>query len=383
MAVIDNFSISKMDNSINQSQKELEDKLLTIASGGQVSMAVALGMELNLFQAMATACKASPRHFATAAEIATQAGCKERYIFEWLASMACAGLIDVDPSGRLFSIKPEHVQILAGENGKQAHRHLYTMAFLPGFGIAFPELKAAFSLGGPRGVPYSAYEDTFYTAMINFSRSLHDEHLCGVYIEMLGVLELLQNGANVLDVGCGGGYHVQKLARHFPKSTFTGVDITQSAIDKAIAGAKGLHNAKFICADAGRLHKDWTGKYDLVFFFDSCHDLGRPDLTITEVNRVLKPGGFFAMLEWLNGTGNVYDNIKTYGGPLAALFYGISALHCIGVGSNEEGDLGLGMMMGIDTGKKLLENAGFAKENISVQKPPFLPYNALRFQRPY
>ncbi|KAF3930358.1 Cycloartenol-C-24-methyltransferase [Dactylellina cionopaga] len=366
-----------MTDDISKSQKDLTDQLLNLASAGQVAMAVALGMEMGLFQAMAAVFKASSDNDATAAEIAAQADCKERYIFEWLAALACGGLIDVDPSGQRFSMKPEHIPILAGGDGEQAHHTLYVMAFLPCFGRAFKELKAAFSLEGPPGVPYSAYEETFYGFQNNFSRALHDKHLCGAYMETLGVLELLENGANVLDVGCGAGYHVQKLARHFSKSTFTGVDLTQSAIDTAIASCRELPNTNFVCANGKRLDQDWTNQYDLVFFFDSCHDMCRPDLTIAEVHRVLKPGSLFAIIEWINGTGNIYENRQKYGGQLPALFYAVSALHCVGVGSNEEGALQLGNMMGIDRGKSLLEIGGFSKEKISVTTPPYMPYNVI------
>ncbi|KAF3100612.1 hypothetical protein TWF706_006165 [Orbilia oligospora] len=360
-----------------KSEQELRDQILSIASLGQVAMAMALGVELKLFEAMATVCKASPKHSATVAEVAAQAACKERYIYEWMAAMACGNLIDVDPSGQHFSMRPEHIPVWIGGEGQLPEHSLHVIDFLPGFGGAFNKVKEAFRLDGPPGVPYSAYEDTFYTVMAAWSRTIHDGELCSGYMELIGALELLQKGVNVLEAGCGAGFHIEKMARTFPNSHFTGIDLTQSAINTATTRCEGLPNVKLICGNASHLDKKWTEHFDVVFFIDSCHDMCRPDLAISEVQRVLKPGGLFSMIEWPNGDGNVYEDRKKYGSAVAALFYAASAMHCLPVGSHVEGALQLGNMMGHGRGRKLLEMGGFAKDKIEVLEPPFMPYNCI------
>jgi len=57
----------------------------------------------------------------------------------------------------------------------------------------------------------------------------------------------LPAGAMVLDYGCAHGHYTINLAKRFPQLKFTGIDITQSNIDKAIAWAAdaGVTNVQF------------------------------------------------------------------------------------------------------------------------------------------
>lgn len=166
---------------------------------------------------------------------------------------------------------------------------------------------------------YSSYEE-FYEIMNQMSHSLHKQHLVPSLIPMIGKGEELEKGIQVLDVGCGRGFHIfelgktlfpiyrifskispglifsiplkrwtyfrrntvfdQNLASHYPNSQFTGVDLTQAAVEgaKEEKAKNDVKNVEFICQDAKHLKPEWEGKFDLVFIFDACHDQTRPDL---------------------------------------------------------------------------------------------------------
>ncbi|KHJ90759.1 methyltransferase domain protein [Oesophagostomum dentatum] len=85
-----------------------------------------------------------------------------------------------------------------------------------------------------------------------------------------------------LDVGCGKGFHASFFADNFPKSNFTGVDITVESIHAANLRRKDngqpYNNLKFFHMDAAKLSRTWTDTFDLVTIFDACHDQMRPDL---------------------------------------------------------------------------------------------------------
>ncbi len=52
-----------------------------------------------------------------------------------------------------------------------------------------------------------------------------------------GLSECLEEGIDVLDVGCGSGRAMNLLARTFPNSRFTGYDISEEAIARALSPA--------------------------------------------------------------------------------------------------------------------------------------------------
>jgi hypothetical protein len=88
------------------------------------------------------------------------------------------------------------------------------------------------------GVPYSAFS-RFHDVMAedsgqNIVAALPDHILPLVP----GLTTALQNGINVLDIGCGRGRALHLLAEKFPNSRFTGCDLS----DEAIAYARSRAN---------------------------------------------------------------------------------------------------------------------------------------------
>ena len=53
---------------------------------------------------------------------------------------------------------------------------------------------------------------------------------------------------------------------------------------------KNLTNVTYEVQDATKLPQEWTEKFDVVLCYDVIHDLGRPDLGVMELSRVLKAG---------------------------------------------------------------------------------------------
>ena len=91
-----------------------------------------------------------------------------------------------------------------------------------------------------------------------------------------GVVEKLERGARVADVGCGHGASAILMAQAFPASTFDGFDTHAASIDTArrrAAEAGVADRVQFTLAPAD----GYPGAdYDLVCFFDALHDMGDP-----------------------------------------------------------------------------------------------------------
>lgn len=116
-----------------------------------------------------------------------------------------------------------------------------------------------------------------------------------ILLPLLGV----KAGDRVLDVGSGNGALTLLLARHLPGAHFTGVDITASLVNEGreLALQRGLKNVEFVTGDALNLPFP-DGTFDVVVCQTLLIHLGKPATAISEMYRVLKPGGRLMAAEY-------------------------------------------------------------------------------------
>jgi SAM-dependent methyltransferase len=120
---------------------------------------------------------------------------------------------------------------------------------------------------------------------------LHDEVLrraCGV-----------QPHEQVLDIGCGLGQTTCEAALLARAGSALGVDISESAIERAreLAQAQGVHNVTFECADA-QVHRLPQERFDLVMSRFGTMFFEDPLAAFANVGRALRPAGRLVMMVW-------------------------------------------------------------------------------------
>ena len=182
----------------------------------------------------------------------------------------------------------------------------------------------------------------------------------------------LEEGIRVCDLGCARGVALLLMAAAFPRSNFTGFDLSPEAIDSARQHARGRHlaNVRFKRLDAADLdnHPEYGAAFDYVTAFDAIHDQTRPLDALRAVHGILAPGGLFSMVDIAART-DVTDNMDH---PMGPFLYTVSLMHCMPVGL-AGGGAGLGMMWGREKAVAMLEAAGFA--DIDVTEIPGDPFN--------
>lgn len=102
------------------------------------------------------------------------------------------------------------------------------------------------------------------------------------------------NGGNVLEIGCGRGAGVEVILRQFHAAHVTGVDLDPFQIERARKRLQGKYDGRItlIQGDAELLpFPDAT--FDAVFDFGALHHVPDWQRAISEIQRVLKPGGTF------------------------------------------------------------------------------------------
>lgn len=103
-------------------------------------------------------------------------------------------------------------------------------------------------------------------------------------------------GKNVLEVGSGRGGGARYVAGSFQPASYTGMDLAQSAVDLA----NKLHvlpNLRFIQGSAEDVPLA-DNSIDVVLNVESCHAYGSVDKFLSEVKRVLKPGGYLLLVDF-------------------------------------------------------------------------------------
>jgi len=121
-------------------------------------------------------------------------------------------------------------------------------------------------------------------------------HAKGASLGRLVELVQPQRHWQMLDIATGAGHTAAAFAPHV--SRVIASDITEEMLDEArkLAAAKGLPNMEVAVADAEALPFEDL-RFDLVACRIAAHHFGDVPLFASEVRRVLKPGGAFALVD--------------------------------------------------------------------------------------
>jgi ubiquinone/menaquinone biosynthesis C-methylase UbiE len=222
-------------------------------------------------------------------------------------------------------------------------------------GAVEDKIVDCFKQGG--GVPYTDFP-RFHAVMAEDSGQSVLSSLESHILPLVpGLTQQLETGIAILDVGCGSGRIINKLAELFPKSRFTGIDLSPEAITSARGEAahRHLQNVEFISRDLSDFHETAEPEaFDIITTFDAIHDQGRPLNVLRGIYRSLKEGGLYLMQD-IRASSHVHNNI---GHPIGTFLYTISTMHCMAV-SLAQGGEGLGAMWGEEKTRDYLAQAGF------------------------
>ncbi len=334
------------------------EKLAGSLNQTAVALMTSIGHRTGLFDTM------SRLPASTCAEVAEAAGLSERYVREWLGAMVTGGVVEHDPETARFSLPAEHAAWLT--RAASPNNFAAAAQWVAVLGTAEDAVVEAFRHG--KGVPYSAYP-RFHEVMAEESEQTVVAALMEHILPLApGLTERLRQGIRVLDVGCGRGRALQRMATEFPRSRFVGYDFSQEAIEGARreTAERGLENVRFAVQDAAEI--DDPQAFDLITGFDVIHDQARPAQVLKNIARALRPGGLFLMQD-ISGSSHLHADCQH---PFGPFLYTISCMHCMSV-SLANGGPGLGAMWGKETALRMLEEAGFAE--VRVEQLPHDPLN--------
>jgi SAM-dependent methyltransferase len=320
-------------------------RLLGILNNAGLALMISLGHRTGLFDIMSTLPPADSTTIAGVAKL------NERYVREWLGAMTVGRIVKHNPVAGTYHLPPEHAALLtraASPNNVAAF-----MQYPAVLGQVEDQIVDCFRRGG--GVPYSEFK-RFHEVMAEDSGQTIVAALFDHVLPLVpGLIDRLERGIDVLDLGCGRGIALAALARRFPRSRFLGVDFSTEAIAWARAQVEQdcLVNLRYEVRDAATI--DFESAFDLIATFDAVHDQARPDKVLANIARALRPDGVYLMQDIHASSSHQGDMDH----PAGALLYTVSTMHCMTV-SLAAGGMGLGTMWGRETAQRMLREAGFS-----------------------
>jgi SAM-dependent methyltransferase len=354
-----------MSTTIDQIRVEQFAGQIVNEAGAALNAAlVAIGDRLGLYRAMADGRPVSPDELAAATDT------HERYVREWLAAQAASGFVEYDPDTRRYALPPEHAFVLADESSPVALSGLFqaTVAAVE----SRSQVTERFRTG--RGLAWHEHDHDLFHGVERLFGGTYRSQLVSAWLPALdGVVERLERGIRVADVGCGHGISTVLMAESFPASSFTGYDLHQQSIEtaRARAAAYGVSDrVRFRAAGAA----DYPGEdLGLVCFFDALHDMGDPVAAARHARNALAPDGVCMVVEPFAGDA-VEENLT----PVGRLYYGFSTLVCTPGSLSQPGRAALGTQAGEARLREVLLAGGFS----SVRRVAETPFNIVLEARP-
>jgi SAM-dependent methyltransferase len=314
---------------------------------------VVLGDKLGYYKTLAEHGPTTP------SELAERTSTGEPYAREWLNAQAAGGYVTYD--GHRFTLPAEHAVALTDETSP---------AYLPGFfqlalGTVHETDAVQRASAQGDGLGWHSHGQDVFDGCERFFRTMYNGNLLTDWLPALeGVVEKLERGATVADVGCGHGASTILMAKAFPRSTFVGSDYHAGSIETAReraaeAGVSDRVRFEVAAADA------YSGQdYDLVTMFDCLHDMGDPVGAARHVRDTIADDGTWMIVEPQAGD-RLEDNLN----PVGRTYYGFSTLLCTPASLSQDVGLALGTQAGPARIKDVTTTAGFTQFKRAAETP--------------
>lgn len=324
-------------------------------SAGYGGVMISIGNRLGLYKAMAGAGPLSAR------EIALRAGCAERYVREWLNSQVAGGYVDFHPVSDTYELTPEQALVLADEDSPA----FFPSAWAVPASMWADEDKALEAFRTGNGIPWGDHDGRLACGVAAFYRNAYNASLVQEWLPSLdGVIDKLEAGARVADIGCGHGHSTVLMAKAFPASTFHGFDTHAHSLEEAATNAIEAGVSKRVHFDQARADTYPGNRYDLICFFDALHDMGDPLSAARHAAKALAPGGTVMLVEPF-AHDHVEDNIS----PVGRLYYAASTTICVAHAIADGGQLVLGAQAGEARLAEIFRKAGFSHFRRAFETP--------------
>ncbi|WP_225774653.1 class I SAM-dependent methyltransferase [Pseudomonas sp. Marseille-Q5115] len=314
---------------------------------------VILGDELGLYKAMADSQPTTPE------ALSNLTGCNARLIREWLSANVASGY--VEHSDGMFVLPEAQALALAIEDSP-----VYVAGGMLVVASMFHDKdKLVAAMRGDGGLPWGDHHPCMFSGTERFFRPGYKNYLVPQWLPALeGVVDKLNAGAQVADIGCGHGASTIVMAQAFPASSFMGFDYHAPSIATATARAEESGVGDRVRFAQGTAAGFPGNDFDLVCYFDCLHDMGDPIGAARQAYQALKTDGTVLLVEPY-----AHDTLDENITPVGRLYYAASTFICTPNSLSQEVGLGLGAQAGEARLREVFRAAGFSHFRRAAETP--------------
>lgn len=311
-----------------------------------------MGDKLGLYRGMAHAGPLS------ASELANKTGTNETYVREWLINQAAGGYIEFDPASGKYFLPDEHALALTDMESP----YYVAGGFQVTNSVQRAEDRILENFRTGKGMKWGEHHHDLFDGTERFFRASYLGNLIETWLPAVSdIVQRLEDGISVADLGCGHGASTIIMAERFPKSRFVGFDDHAPSIEAAkhTASSKKLDNLTFSVSGA----QNFVGNYDFITFFDCLHDMGDPVGALKNCYDHLNENGIIMAIEPMAGR-RVEENFNLVG----RVYSGASVLVCT-PNALATGEYALGTVASDDELEKVAKKAGFTRFRRATETP--------------
>jgi len=263
------------------------DDLVTSLGGFYRAWVIQLGLELDLFAAL----RAAGDTGLTAAELASATGTAPDPIETWCRAAFASDLVDRAGDRILLDEVTASVLLDADRPEYLGGQFAYTVTASLDYADLAPLLRT--------GRTVAVRPPRYYRSIEQLTRQDIAVFFEEVLTALPDLVTQLANGADVVDLHCGGGRWLVAVARRFPAARLVGVEAEPDSTARAmrLVQESGLEGRIRIEArEVAAITHD--GAFDLAYFQHALHELPDPAPALAAAWRALRPDGLLLVLGW-------------------------------------------------------------------------------------
>lgn len=261
-------------------------KIFSYMSGYTAIYVIDTGVKLGLFKSL----KDGGEDGVTPVDLASAHELHAPYVETWCKTACALELLDRDDGAR-YRLAPFYESILASPGDPRYIGGMATLTvdFFHDDLSRYPEF---FRTGSTN--TFQEHGEELSACVMEVSGGLQTAVVHGLLPKLPEVGAKLKEGIRVLDMGCGGGGLMIRIAKVNPNCSCVGVDVDRHGIELArtnIAKAGLDDRVSASLMDGGEI--DFADEFELVTMFEVLHEMPlevRPQV-LANCYKALKPGG--------------------------------------------------------------------------------------------
>jgi SAM-dependent methyltransferase len=279
-----------MPESVNPQQvmQQQAGKLLALVAGFGGVKTIEMGLEQGLLAELAK----HPDGL-DVATLASRTKLDPAYVAVWCRCAYAAELLDADANG-VYRLAPAMGTLLLDRDAPAYMGALFGVLPQPEFFDTFAQ-----RLRSGERVWWDQFRPEFIHRAAAAGRGFYTRLVPAGLQQIPGLAERLERGGRVLELACGAGHGLARMAHAYPQCTFVGVDGDTYSLELAAKTLKDDGLASRVQLRQSTL-EDFTadGEFDVVLTSISLHEARDLERVTGNVHRALAPGGFFVISDF-------------------------------------------------------------------------------------